>query len=155
MFSWINITEYPYNRKSERQAQYIPNTDLYASRKSYQTAQHLGFTLTLRNSHRNNQVLNLSSAPGYGITFNKTDFTVGCIVTCIVNPVIKKLVSNSNIFISFTLKKNVIPIFHLENIDWFEDTLYGKSTSHLLQISVFQPCINEECETIVLDLENA
>ena len=77
MFSGINITEYPYNRKSERQAQYIPNTDLYASRKSYQTAQHLGFTLTLRNSHRNNQVLNLSSAPGYGITFNKTDFTVG------------------------------------------------------------------------------
>ena len=72
-----------------------------------------------------------------------------------MNPVIKKLVSNSDIFIPFTLKKNVIPIFHLENIDWFEDTLYGKSTSHLLQISVSLPCINEECETIVLDLENA
>ena len=53
------------------------------------------------------------------------------------------------------MKKNVIPIFHLENIDWFEDTLHGKSTSHLLQLSVFQPRINEECETIVLDLENA
>ena len=30
-------------------------------------------------------------------------------------------------------------MFHLDNIDWLEDTPDGKNTSHLLQLSVFQP----------------
>lgn len=45
-------------------------------------------------------------------------------------------------------------MFHPDNIDWFETTPDGENTSNLLGLSVFQPCINEKCEPIILDLEN-
>ena len=35
------------------------------------------------------------------------------------------------------------PLFHLDNIDWLEDTPDGKNTSHYLQMSVFQRNIQE------------
>ena len=35
-------------------------------------------------------------------------------------------------FIPFNLEKNVMHMFHLDNINWLEDTLDGKSTFHLL-----------------------
>ena len=41
--------------------------------------------------------------------------------------------------IPHNFQKNTIPMFHLDNIDWLEDTPDGKNTSHLLQLSVFQP----------------
>ena len=58
------------NMKSERQARYITKADSHAPRKSYQIARQIGLVLHLRNSDRNNQVLNLLSAPGYGITIS-------------------------------------------------------------------------------------
>ena len=66
----------------------------------------------------------------------------------------KRMVSNGGIFIPFNLKKNIIPIFHLDNIYWLEDTPNDKNMSHALQLSVIQPCVNEKCEPIVLNLEN-
>ena len=34
--------------------------------------------------------------------------------------------------------KNVIPMFHLDNIDWLEDKPDGKNTTHYLILSIFQ-----------------
>ena len=59
-----------HNMKSERQGQYILKTDSYVQRKSYQTTQQIGFALALKKSDRNNQVLNLLSAPDYGNTIS-------------------------------------------------------------------------------------
>lgn len=64
------------------------------------------------------------------------------------------MVSSEGIFIPFYLKKNFIPMFHPDNIDWLETTPDGENTSNLLGLSVFQPRINEKCEPIILDLEN-
>ena len=52
------------------------------------------------------------------------------------------------------MKKNIIPIFYLDNIDRLKNTSDGKNTSHVSQLSLFQPCINKKCEPIVLELEN-
>ena len=120
-----------YNMKPERQAQYIPKTNSYAPRKSYQTAQQIGLALALKNSDRNNQVLNQLSAPGYGITISTKQTLLW--ETHIANAEIKRMVSNG--FPPFNLKKNVIQMFHLDNIDWLEDTPDGKNTSHLLSQS--------------------
>ena len=46
-------------------------------------------------------------------------------------------------------------MFYLDNIDMLENTPDGKNTFHVLQLNVFQLCINEKCEPIVLELENA
>ena len=52
------------------------------------------------------------------------------------------------------MKKNIIPIFYLDNIDRLKNTSDGKDTSHVSQLSLFQPRINKKCEPIVLELEN-
>ena len=52
------------------------------------------------------------------------------------------------------MKKNIIPMFYLDNIDRLKNTSDGKNTSHVLQLSLFQPRINKKCEPIVLELEN-
>ena len=52
------------------------------------------------------------------------------------------------------MKKNIIPIFYLDNIDRLKNTSDGKNTSHVSQLSLFQPRINKKFEPIVLELEN-
>ena len=105
---------------------------MYAPRKSYQTAQRLGLALAVRNPDRNNHELNLYSASSYGITFSTKQTLLW--ETCIANTE-KKKESNGGIFIPFNLVKNVIAMFHLDNIEWLEDTADGKNTSHILSRS--------------------
>ena len=52
------------------------------------------------------------------------------------------------------MKKNIIPIFYLDNIDRLKNTSDGKNTSHVSQLRLFQPRINKKFEPIVLELEN-
>ena len=90
--------------------------------------------MVLRNSDRNNQVFNLLSTPGYGTSTRQTSLWE----TRIANAVIKRMALNGGICIPFNLKKNVIPMFHPDNIDWLEDTPDVKNTSHLLMNNVSQ-----------------
>ena len=46
-------------------------------------------------------------------------------------------------------------MFYLDNMDMLKNTPDGKNTFHILQLNVFQLRINEKCEPIVLELENA
>ena len=59
---------------------------------------------------------------------------------------------NNGIYIPPRFQKNVIPMFHLDNIDWLEDTPDGKKTSHLLQLCAFQPKRCQNLLPIVMDL---
>ena len=47
----------------------------------------------------------------------------------------------------------MIPMFHLDNIDWLEDSADGKKTSHLLQLSAFQPNNSRNLSPFILDLK--
>ena len=134
-----------YNMKWKSQAQCIPKTDSFARRKSYQTAQQIGLVLAVRNSDRNNEILNSLSVPGYGITTSIKQ-TLLC-ETRIANAAIKIVVLKEFILMPFNLKENAIPMLHLDSIDWIKDTPDGKNTSHLLQLNIFQLCINEKCKT--------
>ena len=101
--------------------------------------------MAVRNSDRNNEILNSLSVPGYGIT-TSIKKTLLC-ERRIENAAIKIVVSKEFILMPFKLKENVIPMFYLDSIDWIKDTPDGKNTSHLLQLNIFQLCINEKCET--------
>ena len=131
MFSRIYITEYPIQHEIRTSsAVHFKNRFVCTKAKLLESSSN---RIALRNSDRNNQVLKLLSAPSHGITISTK----------------QTLLWETRI-----AKKNVIPMFRLDNIDWLEDTLNDKKTSHELQLSVFQPRINEKCEPIVLDLEN-
>ena len=55
-----------FNIKTDRQTSYIPlNIDSIQTRKSYQPLHHIGIGLALRKCDRNNQIINLLSAPNY------------------------------------------------------------------------------------------
>ena len=58
--------------------------------------------------------------------------------TIIASSIIDNIEANDNAYIPPGLQKNYIPLFHLDSIDFNEDTADGKHTSHLLQLSVFQ-----------------
>ena len=45
--------------------------------------------------------------------------------------------------IKTNLQKDALPMFHIDNIDWLEDTPDGKNTSHYLQKNIFQRKIQE------------
>ena len=72
--------------------------------------------------------------------------------TRITNAVNNKMKENNGIYIPPRFQKNVIPMFHLDNIDWLEDTPDGKKTSKLLQSSAFQPKRCQNLLPIVMDL---
>ena len=129
-----------FNIKTERQTSYLPlNVDNIQTRKRCQPMHHIGIGLELRKCDRNNQIINLLSAPNYNLSIDSR----ACILweTCIANAVILNMENNDNVYIPFNLPKGTLPMFHLDNINFIEDTPDGKNTPHDLQLSVNQ-CSN-------------
>ena len=100
---------------------------------------HIGIGLALRKCERNNQMINLLSAPNYNLSIDSR----ACLLseTRIANAVINNMENNDNVYIPFNLSKGTLPMFHVDNIDFIEDTPDGKNTTHALQLSVVQ-CSN-------------
>ena len=59
--------------------------------------------------------------------------------------------TNVNVYIPFNISKETLPMFHLDNIDFIEDTPDGKNTTHALQLSVFQI---SNSNPLILDLND-
>ena len=57
---------------------------------------------------------------------------------------------NKNIYIPHNLKKGTIVQFHLDNIDFSEDTKDGRDTTHALNLVAFQQKINPQ-ESLKID----
>ena len=125
-----------FNIKSDRQATYKTTKEVIRPRHSYTPNHQICLGLSLRHSDRNDVVLNLLSAPNYGYTISPRL----CLQweTSIANSVIKNIAFNNGVYIPPNMVKEVIPMFHLDNIDWLEDTPDGKNTTHYLILSIFQ-----------------
>ena len=61
-----------------------------------------------------------------------------CWETRLANAVIAQITKNNNVYIPTNLKKNTLVQFHLDNIDFTEDTKDGRGTTHALNLVVFQ-----------------
>ena len=140
-----------YNIKTDRQIGYKPETESIVPRHSYTPKHHIGLALAIRESDRNNQVLNLLSAPNYGLSIT----LVQCqrLETRIANSVIENMARNGNVYIPPNLVKDVIPFFHLDNVDWNEDRPDGKGTSHLLQLTICQKKLHDH-QSLQLQLDH-
>ena len=92
--------------------------------------------LAMRQYNRNNHVINLLSAPNFGLSITPKQ----CLKweTRLANAVIDNMKENNNIYIPQNLQKNTLPLFHIDNIDFIEDTPDGKGTTHALIMSIFQ-----------------
>ena len=63
--------------------------------------------------------------------------------TSVANSVFDNMASNENVYVPPNFVKNVSPVFHIDSIDWLEDTPDGKNTSHFLIAGIFQRRICE------------
>lgn len=112
-----------HGMKTERQASYQPNKE-YKMRHTYTPEQHIALALALRQVDRNNTILKLLSAPNFALTANPRQSIL--YETMIANAVNKIANGNQNIYIPPNLEPNVTVYFHIDNIDWVEDTPDGK-----------------------------
>ena len=135
------------NMKSDYQIKY----DSAKQKRRHQSRHQIGLAVALRKSDRNNEIINLLSAPGYGLIISAKKALQW--ETRIANAVIDEMQKNNGLFIPPHFQKNVTPMFHLDNIDWLEDSADGKKTSHLLQLSAFQPSGAEKRQNpFIMDL---
>ena len=124
-----------YNMKTKRQANYKPkHSNKIVSRHRYTPVHQIGMGLALRHMDRNNNVIRLISLYGTSIP-DRQCLRWG---TIIANSVIDLMVSNDNVYIPPNLVKHVLTMFHIDNIDWQEDTPDGKNTTHMLMICIMQ-----------------
>ena len=136
LFSLILSQHTLFNITTDRQATYnLTKGDIH-SRHTYTPIHQICLGLSLRHSDRNNVVLGMLSAPNYGYSITPRQ----CLKwkTSIANAVIKNIQLNNDVYIPPGMAKDVIPMFHLDNIDWLEDTPDGKNTTHYLILSIFQ-----------------
>ena len=94
---------------------------------------HIGIGLALRKCVRNNQMINLLSAPNYNLSIDSR----ACLLweTHIANAVIDNMENNDNVYIPFNLSKGTLPMFHCDDIDFIEDTPDRKNMT----------CITSKC----------
>ena len=113
--------------KSNRQAACEPkNSNQLISRHTYTPVHHIGLGLALRHLDRNNNVIRLISLFGHSIP-NRQCLRWG---TVIANSIIDHMLANGNAYMPPNLIRYVLPMFHLDNVDWDEDTPDGKNTTH-------------------------
>ena len=130
-----------FNIKSDRQASYKPQSDDYRPRHMYTPSHTIGLGLAVRRFNRYNGVLKLLSAPNYGFTMT----SCACLLweTSIVNSVLKNMEDNGT-YIPCGLIKDTPVFYHIDNVDWQEDTPDGKNTSHYLLLAAFQRKVNKD-----------
>ena len=70
----------------------------------------------------------------------------------IANAVIDHIAANNHIYIPPNMVKGLLPMFHLDNIDWDEDSPDGKNSTHMLMICIMQ---RRSCDPrpIILNLD--
>ena len=108
---------------------YLPSDDNNTLfKKQVANFDQIGLGLAIHQYTRNKNILDLFSSPGYE--------------TGIGNEIIEKMNKNNGVFIPSNTK-DVLPCFHLDNIDFSEDTPHGKATTHALDLVVFQQKITK------------
>ena len=80
--------------------------------------------LSLRHFDCNNVILNMLRSPSYGLAIPP----LKCFKweTAIANAVINNMKEKDGIYIPTNIQKDVFSMFHIDNIDWLEDTPDGK-----------------------------
>ena len=111
-----------YKMKSDRQATFDSVNESFKLRNTNPTNHHIGMGLAVHSLTRDKIVISLLASYHESMKYSK----VLEMETALANAVIMRMSENNNVFIPRNLKKGVLVTFHLDNINWQEDTHYGK-----------------------------
>ena len=120
-----------YNSKSDRQVNYEPKDSHKAIfRSHFINTQAISLGLGIRKGGRSRKLLDLLHRFGFTVSNQE------CLLweNAIANEIISNMNANDGFFIPFGLRKGVLPIFHLDNSDFAEDS---DVTTHALLLSGF------------------
>ena len=95
----------------------------------------VGLTLALRHCARNNTVLNLLSAPNFGLTVSPK---ASLLLETMIANAMTKIVEKEGVYIPPNMKRGNRVSFHIDNFDEQVETFDGKNTVHYLLIVGFQ-----------------
>ena len=136
-----------YCIRSDRQMTYNPCViDSFYNESP--TLQQIGICLTVHQATRNKQVINLLSDYKLSIPYHQVERLETAIGGCIID----KVNGNGGTYIPLNFSKGIIPMFHINNIEFSEDTADGRSTTHALNCVAFQPKQPNVENNIILDL---
>ena len=126
-----------YNIKSDRQVNYKPgeSRQIHTSHTDA-PIHHIGLGVSLRYYDRNNAVFNLLSDPNYGLS--PTPHQCFLWEMALANAIIDNMKNHEGIYIPPNMVKSILPMFHIDNIDWQEDAPDEKNTSQYILLCVFQ-----------------
>ena len=142
-YQWTLLFNVMGNMKTDRQAAYKPNySNKVRSRHTY-THLHLGLGLSLRHFDQTGNIIRLISLFGYSIP-DRQCLRWGI---AIANYMTHIMLKNDNVYIPPNVVKYSVPMFHIDNIDWQEDTPDGKYTMQMLMICIM---LRKTCNPIPL-----
>ena len=142
-YQWTLLFNVMGNMKTDRQAAYKPNySNKVRSRHTY-THVHLGLGLSLRHFDQTGNIIRLISLFGYSIP-DRQCLRWGI---AIANYMTDIMLKNDNVYIPPNVVKYSVPMFHIDNIDWQEDTPDGKYTTQMLMICIM---LRKTCNPIPL-----
>lgn len=93
------------------------------------------------------QLLRLISAPGYGMSLSYSKIILWEIR--LANAVLDCTGKNDGVCIPFGLLKGSIACFHVDNLNFAEDTKDEKGTTHVMNVVAFQRKLGEELRTLL------
>ena len=103
-------------------------------RNTATTKHHIAMGFTIHQYTRDKRLIDLLSS--YGLSTNCT--TCLPYETALANAIIENMRTNGNNYVPVNLAKNMLMTFHLDNIDFIEDTVDGSWTTHMLNLVIFQ-----------------
>ena len=101
---------------------------------SQENPQILGLSLTVHHDTRNKALINLLHAQNYCILYNCTLL----LETAVANAVVENTKHFNGLYVPPFLKKGAFVFFAIDNTDFAEDTVGGKSTTHGTITAVYQ-----------------
>ncbi len=125
-----------YAFKTRRQVQHIPkkSSEKFRTPRSRENPQVLGLALTVHHDTRNKMLLNFLHVQDYCISYNRTLL----LETAIANAVVENTKKFDGLYVPPFLKKGTFVFFAIDNTDFAEDTVDGKSTTHGTITAVYQ-----------------
>ena len=123
-------------KPTDKQNIHQKNPETWNFYKAHRSIHHIALGLAIHQFNRDKRLVKLISAPNFGVSVPYEEIIRW--ETRLANAVITQITKNNNVYIPTNLKKNTLVQFHLDNIDFTEDTKDGRGTTHALNLVVFQ-----------------
>ena len=122
------INNFLYIIRSDKQVNYKPNSAESTFCNKDATPQQIGIGISVHQAARNKNVIDVFSSFKMAIPYQQVMRTE----TAKADAVIIEMKARDNKYIPLNFIKGTLPYYHVDNMDFFEDTSDGRLTTHAL-----------------------